>query len=284
VTITEPPDIAEREQDPAAQGAEAVGGVEEAPDVAAVAVDPRFRARRIAVRRDEGRRRLKRLLLLVAVAVVALAGVIVLRSPVLDVDEVVVTGAARLDPEQLREVAGIDGGRPLLLADLGGAAERLEALPWVAEAEVTRDLPGTVVVSVRERQAVAVVAGGGAAVLVDAGGRVLAEPTAADGSQVQVVVGDAPPPPGRSVDPALRGAIDLAGRLRGNPVGAVSAVHLAPLRLQLLEGGVVELGDDTDLDAKVEAFRTVYARVDRACLSRIDLTVPTHPVLTREPC
>ena len=274
MTITEPPDT-EQEQDEV---------TERAPEVAVVAVDPRFRARRIAVRREEGRHRLRRLLLLVAVAAVALAAVVVLRSPVLDVDEVAVTGASRLDHDQLREVAGIRVGRPLLLADLGGAADRLEALPWVADAEVTRELPGTVVVSVRERRPAAVVAGGGAAVLVDADGRVLAEPTAADGPQVQVVVGDAPPPPGQAVDPALRSAIDLAGRLRGNPVGAVSAVHLSPLRLQLVDGGVVELGDDTELDAKVEAFRTLYARVDRSCLSRIDLTVPTHPVLTREPC
>ncbi|HEX4903409.1 MAG TPA: FtsQ-type POTRA domain-containing protein [Acidimicrobiales bacterium] len=270
MTITEPPQTSEHDDEVTAP--------------AAPPVDPRFRARRIAVRRDEGRRRLKRLLLLVAVAALALAAVVVLRSPVLDVDEVTVTGAARLDPDQLREVAGIGVGRPLLLADLDGATERIRALPWVAEAEVTRDLPGTVVVSVREREPVAVVSGGGEAVLVDARGRVLAEPTAADGPQVQVVVGDAPPAPGRSVDPALRSAIDLAGRLRGNPVGAVTAVLLSPLRLQLVEGGVVELGDDTDLDAKVEAFRTVYARVDRACLARIDLTVPTHPVLTREPC
>lgn len=275
MTITEPPEAAEREQAHAVEGG---------PDDPAVAVDPRFRARRIAVRREEGRHRLKRLLLLVSVAATALAAVVVLRSPVLDVDEIAVTGAARLDHDELREVAGIRVGRPLLLADLGGAAERLEALPWVAAAEVTRDLPGTIVVSVREREPAAVVAGDGAAVLVDADGRVLAEPTAADGPQVQVVVGGAPPPPGRSVDPALRPAIDLARRLRGNPVGAVSAVHLSPLRLQLVEGGEVELGDDRELDAKVEAFRTLYARVDRSCLRRIDLTVPTHPVLTRDPC
>ena len=36
-----------------------------------------------------------------------------------------------------------------------------------------------------------------------------------------------------------------------------------------------------ELDAKVEAFRTVHARVDRSCLDVIDLTVPTHPVLPR---
>ncbi|HAS11904.1 MAG TPA: hypothetical protein DCS55_15520, partial [Acidimicrobiaceae bacterium] len=79
-------------------------------------------------------------------------------------------------------------------------------------------------------------------------------------------------------------AVGLAGRLRVNPAGAVAAVHLEPdLRLQLVEGGVVELGDTSDLDAKVEAFRTVHARVDRACLASIDLSVPSHPVLTREP-
>lgn len=275
MTITEPPDAAERDR---------ADGVRGGPDAPAAGVDPRFRARRIAVRREEGRHRLKRLLALVSVAVTALAAVVVLRSPVLDVDEVAVTGATRLDHDELREVAGIRVGRPLLLVDLAGAAERLEALPWVAEAQVTRDLPGTVVVSVREREPAAVVAGGGASALVDADGRVLAAPTAADGPHVQVVAGDAPPPPGRTVDPALRTAIDLARRLRTDPVGAVSAVHVAPLRLQLTDGGVVELGDDAELDAKVEAFRTLYARVDRSCLRRIDLTVPTHPVLTRSPC
>lgn len=248
------------------------------------AVDPRFRERRIAVRRDAGRKRLKRLVLLVAVAVVALAGVIVLRSPILDVDEVSVAGTVHLTPDQIRATAGIDRGSPILLADLGAAAADVRAMPWVEAAEITRDLPGRVHVEVREREAVAVVAGGDTAVLVDVAGRVLEVAEPASSPLVQVVAPEAPPAPGRSIGPDLVAAVELAGRLRVNPAGTVAAVHLEPrLRLELVDGGVVDLGDATELDAKVEAFRTVHARVDRACLAAIDVTVPTHPVVTRDP-
>lgn len=252
------------------------------PAPAGPGVDPRFRERRIAVRKDAGRRRLKRLALLVAVAAVALAAVIVLRSPVLDVDEVTVAGTVRLGADDVRAAAGIEPGTPLLLADLDRATADIEALAWVADAEVTRDLPGRVHVQVREREAVAVVSGGGTAVLVDVGGRVLEEAPAAATPYVQVIAGEAPPGPGGSITPELVEAVELAGRLRINPAGAVAAVRLEPsLHLQLVEGGTVDLGDSSALDAKVEAFRTVHARVDRTCLDVIDITVPTHPVVTR---
>lgn len=254
-----------------------------APDLPTVVVDPRFRERRIAVRRDAGRRRLKRLLLLVVVAVVALCTVIVLRSPILDVDEVAVRGSSVTDADHLRSLTGIDPGEPLLLADLDGAEAAIEALAWVDEAEVSRELPGRVVVSVLEREPSAVVSGGGRAVLVDAGGVVLEDvPADASPTLVHVVTAEPPPEPGAAVPEELAVAVDLARRLRSDPAGAVSAVHVEPsLRLQLVEGGVVELGDDRTIDDKIEAFRTVYARVDRTCLERIDLRVPTHPVLTR---
>ena len=138
--------------------------------------DPRFRERRIAVRKDAGRRRLKRLLIVVLAALVALAGVIVVRSPVLDVDEVTVVGTARLAPDDIRTAAGIDEGAPLLLADMGAAARDVEALPWVAEAEVTRDLPGRVridgwVSPLGERRVNVRMQGTDLRVLADASGR-----------------------------------------------------------------------------------------------------------------
>lgn len=246
-------------------------------------VDPRFRERRIAVRKDAGRRRLKRLLLLAGAAAVALAGVLVLRSPVLDVDEITVAGAAHLAPEAIREASGVDEGAPILLADTGRAVAGVEALPWVASAEITRDLPGRIHIEVREREPVAVVSSGDGAALVDVDGRVLEATDGAATPFVQVVAPDAPPAPGRTVDPALVTAIELAGRLRVNPAGAVAAVHVrGGLRLELAGGGEVDLGDASELDAKVEAFRTVHARVDRDCLATIDLRVPTHPVVTRD--
>lgn len=255
-----------------------------APPAAAGAVDPRFRQRRIAVRKGAGRRRLKRLLLLVLVALAAFAVVLVLRSPILDVDEVNVVGTGRLGTDDVRAAASIDRGAPILLTDLGDAADRLEALPWVAEADVNRELPGRVHIEVREREPVAVVSGAGTAVLVDVDGRVLEEADADSAPFVQVVGPDAPPRPGATIDRDLVAAVELAGRLRTNPAGAVSRVVLEPsLRLELAAGGLVDLGDASALDAKVEALRTVHARIDRSCLAVIDLSVPTHPVVTRDP-
>ena len=263
------------------------------PDIGRIVVDPRFRERRIAVRRQAGRRRLKRLLVLVAVAVVALATVIVLRSPVLDVDGVAVAGVRYTDPAAIQEAAGIGIGSPLLLADLDGAEEAIEELPWVEDATVRRELPSDVVVEVDERTPAAVVSIGAARVLVDHTGRVLADgdparyPPAVPRAPafVAVAAGGATgvPEVGERVARDLVPAVALAERLREDPPGAVVAVRIHPsLRLQLADGGQVDLGDATDLDAKVEAFRTAWARIDLACVDTLDLRVPTHPVLTRE--
>lgn len=264
------------------------------PDIGRVVVDPRFRARRIAVRKQAGRRRLRRLVALIATAVAALAAVIVLESPILDVDEVAVVGTRTLDPALVGEAAGIDVGAPLLLTDLDAAARSIEALPWVAEADVSRDLPNRVTVEVTERVPSALVSIGGSTALVDASGYVLAagDPTtypphvARTPPFIDVVVPEditrTLPAAGGIVDREVHAAVALAERLRENPAGTVAAIHLEPtLSLDLTDGGRVELGDDRQLDLKVEAFRTVVARVDLHCLDTLDLRVPTHPVVTR---
>lgn len=250
-----------------------------------VVVDPRFRARRIAVRRDAGRRRLKRLLVLAAVAAVALAAVLVIRSPVLDVDRIRVAGAANVDREAVVAAAGIDVGDPVLLGDLAEAERRIEALPWIESASVSRDLPADVRIRVVERRPAAVVAAGVDAVLVDRAGRVLdVAPGHPLVPYVRVITSDAVPAPGDTVGSELAPGIQIAAAVKDTHGGVVAAVHLEPsLRLRLVDGGTVELGDAVDLDAKIEAFRTVYDRVDRTCLDVLDVRVPTHPVLTRDP-
>lgn len=266
------------------------------PDIGPAAIDPRIRARRIAVRKQAGRRRLRRLVLLTALAAVALAAVVVLESPVLDVDEIAVAGTDVLDEAVIADAAGIDFGAPMLLTDLDAAARSVESLAWVEEASVSRDLPGRVVVEVAERTPSATVSAGGATVLVDRAGRVLetGDPgtypahVSSGPAFVDVVV-----PPDLATDlPAAGGAVptevlaavSVAERLRQNPAGAATAVRLEPtMAVDLAGGGTVDFGDATDLDVKIEAFRTVHARVDLTCVATIDLRVPTHPILTRNP-
>jgi hypothetical protein len=142
----------------------------------------------VVARRQEGRRRLRLLAGAGVVAVIGLAGVAVVESPLMAVRTVHLTGAAHESRAQILAVSGL-GAKPAMI-DLNAAAvaRRIETLPWVATARVTRQWPSSVTVQVTERVAVAVVAvplpagptspaavaAGAPTVLVDASGRVLA--------------------------------------------------------------------------------------------------------------
>ena len=116
-----------------------------------------MRSRRISVRRDAGRRRLRRITLVLALVALVVLALVATRTPLLDVDRVTVAGNERTSVDDVRNAAGIRLGEPLLSIDLGTVASRVEELPWVASADVTRSWPSTVKIQVTEREPVAVV-------------------------------------------------------------------------------------------------------------------------------
>jgi len=65
-------------------------------------------------------------------------------SPRFAITEVITTGAKRRSPDELASVAGIAKGQNVFTADLDRARARLIADPWVSEASLARQLPGTV--------------------------------------------------------------------------------------------------------------------------------------------
>lgn len=118
-------------------------------------VDPRFRARRIAVLRAESRKRLRWAMIAGAVLLVVVAVLAVLASPLLAIDTVEVDGAVYADPAAIQEVVDALHGEPILTADLDGAARRLEQIPWVEAARVTMHMPNRVTIEIAERTPVA---------------------------------------------------------------------------------------------------------------------------------
>src|SRR5262245_46042692 len=136
---------------------EGEGGVVVVAGAPAVVVDPRMRSRRISVRRGEGRRRLKWVALVVAVLALGVVAVAATRSPLLDVDQVTVAGTGHTPEQAVLQAAGIRHGDALVGVDLGAAAHRVEELPWVDRAKVSRDWPSTVHIQVTERTVAAIV-------------------------------------------------------------------------------------------------------------------------------
>jgi len=114
-------------------------------------VDPRLRARWVEARRAEGRRRLYVICAVVGTLAVGVIAYVIAHSSLLGAGTVQVHGVPATAASEIRAAARIPDGSPLLFLDEGAIARRVEALPTVARAQVSTELPSTVVIRVTER-------------------------------------------------------------------------------------------------------------------------------------
>lgn len=256
---------------------------------AVVAVDPRMKARRVAVLRAQGRRRLHILVALAAVALAAGLGFGISRTSLMDVDRISVGGGGARAAEIL-ENTGFSTGMPMLSLDLGAAERSVASLPWVRSARVWRDWPGTVRIVVEPRVPVAEVpAAGGRTVLIDAYGYAVdwAPEAAEPGGLTRVAV----PFTGRlgDIHTAADGPLAVVAAMPDDLRAWVGAVTLDPdngqLGLQLVGGATVMLGEQNLLGDKISAVRAVLAGTDLDCITEIDVIMPDLTTVTRhQPC
>lgn len=135
-------------------------------------------------------------------------------SPTFAVRQISIEGNERVSEEWVRRALEPLEGRHVFRVSLGAVQERLAVHPWVAETELHKELPDRVVVTVREREPVAVLRRGGELHYVDAGGRTIAPVEAAErradgaGGLLEVVAGTSGPVP---VDDAVAVVEELEG-------------------------------------------------------------------------
>ncbi len=107
--------------------------------------------------------------------------------------DVLVTGRHETSRDALMRAVKLERGAPILAFDTQAAKRRIEALPWVRTAAVERLLPDTVVVRIKERQALALWQRKGRFALIDHDGRVITDKGLERFSDLLVVVGDDAP-------------------------------------------------------------------------------------------
>jgi cell division protein FtsQ len=198
-----------------------------------------------------------------------LAAWVVYGTSALGLREVRVHGNAMVSAEEVRRVARVASGAPLASVDLTEIRRRVEGLPPVRRAQVARDWPAALVITVLERSPVAVVPRVGSGYrLIDASGVAYAD--RADRPDGLPLVRLANPGPGDgSTRAALTVLAALTGELRRQLV-AISAEAPTRVRLELPGGRQIIWGDATENEKKVRVATTLLGRPG----SVIDVSAP----------
>lgn len=243
-----------------------------------VVAHPRIRARRIEVRRDEGRRRLRRILALAVVVVLAGGAAGSTRTALLDVDRISVVGASRTGADAVVDATGVSPADPMTDVDSSAVAARVTALPWVDRASVQRLWPATLRIRVVERRPVAQFLTRDGVVLTDSTGRLLAHRSRPLPGLVAIEGFE----PGRAGDrlAAARPALAVVAALPPDLADEVAAIRPVPggLEVVLTRGIVVRLGPATALDDKLLALAALLDGADLGEVAVIDVRVPRAPV------
>lgn len=129
----------------------------------------------------------------------------------LEVQRITVKGLTQTNHDELLGAVGPVIGSSILHLDLDAARARVEELGWVRSAAISRLLPNTIHVSVREREPAAVWQLSGALHLIDQNGAVIRDVGAYEYANLPLIVGAGAPEAAAGVLAALRGEPALWG-------------------------------------------------------------------------
>jgi cell division protein FtsQ len=232
------------------------------------------RSRRRFARRQWRRRWLAWRYLLVLVLVLAAIGggvYAVWFSSWLAVQDIEVSGAQTVGAADIRARSGIDEGEPLVRVDLAGAERRIGALAVVRSVSVTRQWPHRIVISIQEREAIAVVDIGGQLRGMDADGVVFRDYAKAPPGlpRVETSIG--------TTSAALREAAKVVSALPTDLTLLVDHVQVTTvdqISLVLKDGRTVVWGSSAESDTKATVIASLLATVDAQLY---DVSVPAKP-------
>lgn len=227
---------------------------------------------------------------LVAAVTVALAALLTLSTTsAFHARRIDVTGSSALSRAQVTRLSGLGLRTNVLWLDEAAAERRLEANPWVADADVSVALPFTIEISLLERSPVAMATDGLSSVLVAADGTVLGTASGRAGARRSLPVielvasglreGTAASPVGAAM--AL-GAMDAELR---ESVARVSVLLNGSLEVWMRSGLVVRYGAPTRLESKARAISRIlaWAGAEGEEIIALSVVAPGAPAATLAP-
>jgi cell division protein FtsQ len=247
-------------------------------------MDPRISARRVAVTRQQGRRRLWLLITLAALTALVVGAWFLLHTSLFSARAITVVGATHETSAQVVAESGLAGHPPMIDIDAGAVARDVEQLPWVASATVSVHWPDGVRITVTEEVPRLVVAApSNRWAELSADGRVLSVSATRPPGLILVSGPAAPGAPGSDLGSADRAALRVATTLPASFAAQVTAVGVEPggwVQLTMTTPILVDIGTPSDLGAKYEDVSSILAGATLHNGDVIDVSVPGAPTVT----
>jgi len=188
------------------------------------------------------------------------------------ISSVHLAGNVRTQPSQILAALGFEPGQSIFGADIQGARQRLLALDWVADAQVRRQYPDSITVSLVEKLPFALWQTSDGLFVVERSGRVITPAADADFPHLPFFMGDGAPQSGAELVDAIAQHRAVVARVK-----AMARVSNRRWNLLLDDGVVVEL-PETGWAKQLDELEHLI--VDKAVLERdikeIDLRSPDN--------
>lgn len=197
----------------------------------------------------------------------------------LRVQDVVVSGRARANAEEILAALDLERGSPILAVDMTAARDRIESIGWISSAEIARRLPDVIYVRLLERQPLAIWQHDGKSALVDREGKIIQRSGLEAFSEFPLIVGEGAPQQAAQL-------IDLLSAYPSVAKETEAAVRVSDRRwnLRLHNGIDVRLPEKniaTALD-RLEEFQRDHDLFNRDVIA-VDLRVPDRLIVRVNP-
>jgi cell division protein FtsQ len=179
------------------------------------------------------------------------------------ISSVHLAGNGRTQPSEILAALGFEPGQPIFGADVQAARQRLLQLPWVADAEVRRQYPDSIAVSLTEKLPFALWQMPTGTFVVERSGRVIVKTDASAFPHLPIFMGEGAPDVGAELVDQIAQRRAVVARVK-----AMQRVSDRRWNLLLDDGVVVEL-PETGWQKQLDVLENLI--VDKGVLER-DIT------------
>lgn len=227
-------------------------------------------ARRRRRTRRNGRGRLSFLYRLLAFLLIC-GAIVAALALFFKVERIDVEGVSRYSQQEVVSASGVALGDNLILMDKYAVATRItSALSYVESVQISRTLPSTLCIAVKECRTTAAVVQDGTVWLLSAAGKIVDSASSSEGHPVITGVTLLSPQVGQSAtvqeEHAARQMLSLLRPLREKEMlGQVQQIHLedsAAVTIRYLDRFTVLLPWDADMDYKMNYLQAVVERLE----------------------